>query len=335
MRRIGKPLAFALYAAFAAGLCILQYLHFRGAFSETVPHEHSIALSEPDEPLYLDLNDASAAELARLPGVSRPLAEEITAHRERIGGFTGFQELLEVKGMPEQLYLALGEYLYLTPVETQPSTATTSAASTKASTAESVQTTTETTTAVQFPLDLNAATLEELCQLPGIGEVTASAIIAHRDACGGFYNRMQLLEVSGIGEITLEKILPYLYLPNEQPMPEEPPPAEPEPEPVVIETEPETTVTETVPPTEPFFVDLNTASAEELLRLPGCDEGMAENILHLREMLHGFRNTLELLYADGMTNALYLAWEPYLAVDAEGNQQLPEEETQTEQPASE
>lgn len=50
------------------------------------------------------------------------------------------------------------------------------------------------------------ATREELMTLSGIGEVKADAIIAYRTENGAFQSVEQLLEVSGIGEKTLEKL---------------------------------------------------------------------------------------------------------------------------------
>ena len=56
-------------------------------------------------------------------------------------------------------------------------------------------------------ININTATLEELDTLPGIGPVKAAAIIAWREENGPFRYPEQLLEVSGIGEKTLEELL--------------------------------------------------------------------------------------------------------------------------------
>ena len=50
------------------------------------------------------------------------------------------------------------------------------------------------------PLDLNAATQEELAQLPGIGTELAQRIVEYREANGPFETAEELMEVSGIGE---------------------------------------------------------------------------------------------------------------------------------------
>jgi competence protein ComEA len=55
-------------------------------------------------------------------------------------------------------------------------------------------------------VDLNAATVEELDVLPGVGPVTAAAIIAWRDANGRFTSVDQLGDVDGIGPARLEKL---------------------------------------------------------------------------------------------------------------------------------
>lgn len=55
-------------------------------------------------------------------------------------------------------------------------------------------------------VDLNAATVDELDTLPGIGPVTAAAIVAWRDANGKFTSIDQLGDVDGIGPARLEKL---------------------------------------------------------------------------------------------------------------------------------
>jgi competence protein ComEA len=56
------------------------------------------------------------------------------------------------------------------------------------------------------PLDLNAATLEQLDALPGIGPTTAQAIIDERERRGGFRSVEELLDVRGIGPAKLERL---------------------------------------------------------------------------------------------------------------------------------
>jgi competence protein ComEA len=50
------------------------------------------------------------------------------------------------------------------------------------------------------PIDLNAATVDQLQQLPGVGPVLAQRIIDFRTQHGGFQSVDQLREVTGIGE---------------------------------------------------------------------------------------------------------------------------------------
>ena len=52
-------------------------------------------------------------------------------------------------------------------------------------------------------VSLNSATVEQLDTLPGVGPVTAQAIVAYRTAHGGFQRVEDLLDVKGIGEQTL------------------------------------------------------------------------------------------------------------------------------------
>jgi competence protein ComEA len=65
-----------------------------------------------------------------------------------------------------------------------------------------------------FPIDLNTATQVQLESLPGIGPVTAQAILAFRDQNGPFNAVEELLNVPGIGEKTLESIREWITTGN-------------------------------------------------------------------------------------------------------------------------
>ncbi len=60
--------------------------------------------------------------------------------------------------------------------------------------------------AAEAPISLASATLEQLDTLPGIGPVTAQAIIDHRTEHGPFASVDDLLDVKGIGAATLADI---------------------------------------------------------------------------------------------------------------------------------
>jgi len=59
-------------------------------------------------------------------------------------------------------------------------------------------------------VNINTADKAALMTLDGIGEVKAQAIIDYRGENGPFANVNELLNVSGIGDKTLEKIRPYI-----------------------------------------------------------------------------------------------------------------------------
>ena len=59
-------------------------------------------------------------------------------------------------------------------------------------------------------INVNTAGYYDLMRLPGIGEKRARAILDWREEHGGFSAPEQLLEIRGIGEKTLEGLLPYI-----------------------------------------------------------------------------------------------------------------------------
>ena len=93
-------LRLGLTAVFLCGLLAL-YAHDRAGLTASpvetardVPQEAFMP-----EPAPLDLNTASAEELAELPGIGRELARRIVAYREEHGPFETVEELMEVSGI--------------------------------------------------------------------------------------------------------------------------------------------------------------------------------------------------------------------------------------------
>ena len=55
-------------------------------------------------------------------------------------------------------------------------------------------------------ININTASASELMELNGIGETKAEAIIAYREEHGAFGSTEEIMQVSGIGQGTFDKI---------------------------------------------------------------------------------------------------------------------------------
>jgi competence ComEA-like helix-hairpin-helix protein len=62
------------------------------------------------------------------------------------------------------------------------------------------------------PIDLNAATLQQLEELPGVGPVTAQKILDFRKKSGPFKSVNDLLAIPRISKTKLAKIRPYVFV---------------------------------------------------------------------------------------------------------------------------
>jgi competence protein ComEA len=61
-----------------------------------------------------------------------------------------------------------------------------------------------------IPLDLNRASVEDLCLIPGVGESLARDIVTYREKRKGFRTVGELRQVKGIGETKWEALREYV-----------------------------------------------------------------------------------------------------------------------------
>jgi competence protein ComEA len=128
-------------------------------------------------------------------------------------------------------------------------------------------------------LDLNLATRAELRLLPGVGEKLAERIEAYRILNGPYRSIDELRKVPGIGPLTVERLRPWLVIiaPSVEAkdamvaargvsMPMEKP---------ARSSKKEDSLTEPI--------DVNTASASELQKLPGIGPKLSQRIVDTRE----------------------------------------------------
>ncbi len=147
----------------------------------------------------VDADQASAVELARLPGVGPVLAKRIVAERARSGPFGGLEGLDRVSGIGPALLAQVEPYVAFSapPVP--------AAASVVGSLAHD--------SAAIGLVAINQASAKELESLPGIGPVKARDIVAYRELHGPFATLEQLALVRGIGPAMLARLRPLVMVP--------------------------------------------------------------------------------------------------------------------------
>lgn len=139
----------------------------------------------------IDVDQAGAGDLARLPGVGPGLAKRIVAERARNGRFGGPACLdARVPGVGEAFLRRAGPHLRFSGAECRleaPSAAHRGALGARTA-----------GVACGERVDLNGAGKAELDCLPGIGPARADSILALRTRRGGFRSVEELREVPGV-----------------------------------------------------------------------------------------------------------------------------------------
>jgi competence protein ComEA len=160
--------------------------------------DSSLALTRPLAPgERIDLDQASALEISRLPRVGLRLAKVIVADRLAHGPFGSAEALDRVPGVGPGLIGAIREQVRFSATAAAQVSQTAQAAS-------SVALAPAPESGATLPiLDLNRATAAELERLPRVGPSLAGRIVAFREKYGPFPAVDSLVRVPGIGPGTL------------------------------------------------------------------------------------------------------------------------------------
>ena len=202
--------------------------------------------------------------------------------------------LLQLAPRPQQPGEAPKIQTYVLSTQPGSTTATAIVTTEPARTAVTTCSQTETTVRV-LNTDLNTAQAEDLCTVEGVGETLAQRILDVRTRLGGFTYREQLLEIRGIGNGLLERIMELFVIPGEQKSPQSLPPETTLPDP---EPEPEVTTVTTMQ--ERPFLEMNQMTLEQLRTVPGMTEQAAADILDMRTKIQYYSHPYELLLIESL-----------------------------------
>ena len=193
----------------------------------------------------------------------------------------------------------------------------------------------EVTTTPQFPMDINYATYEALICVPNIGEKTAQNILDFIHEKGVISDMDMLLEINGIGEAKLNDLKRYFYVSDvftvktttttstateskttskATTTPKQTTAVSKTTTPKETNPPKTTTVTTTTPARVRTKVNINTASADELMACLLIDSTQAEEIVSLRDEIGGYSNILEILYCESISDSLYTEIDEYLEI---------------------
>ena len=108
------PMLIAMSAALA--LCLLSAPTSVGATQAPAMDAKTSSVTAPQ----VNLNTASAEQLEKLPGVGPKTAARIVEYRQKNGGFKKVEELMNVRGIGEKLFLRMKNQLTVTAAKPNP-----------------------------------------------------------------------------------------------------------------------------------------------------------------------------------------------------------------------
>ena len=213
----------------------------------------------------VNINAASEAELAAMPGMNFSKAKAAIADRNANGPFKSCEDIDRVNGIGSA---TVEKLLPACTVGDTAAAAPTPAPVTAAPAPQAAPTV--------GIVNINTASEAELAAMPGMNFSKAKAAIADRNANGAFKSCEDIDRVNGIGPATVEKLLPACTVGDTAT-------AAPTPAPVAAEPTPQAAPTGGV-------VNINTASEAELAAMPGMNLSKAKAAIADRNANGAFKS---------------------------------------------
>lgn len=130
--------------------------------------------------LWIDLSQADTTELMKLRGIGPSFSRRIVKYRSLLGGFVAKEQLKEVYGLSDSLYMAIQDQVYV-------------------GLADSLAT-----------VNLNVADYSTLRKHPYISYKVAREIVKSRSKIGKFRSPWDLLVVQGLDSAGISRLSPYI-----------------------------------------------------------------------------------------------------------------------------
>lgn len=162
----------------------------------------------------IDINTASAEELAQLPGIGTVLGQRIVNYREHKGGYQSIDEVSKVYHLSQEVFDEIRQHLVMSPYpESVPvliSSLEPMDQETSRGPAQEADPIPEVVALGPASVDINLADSAQLDAVPGIGPVLSRRIIRYRKLLRYYSNVDQLLHVYGLSEENFALMRPYL-----------------------------------------------------------------------------------------------------------------------------
>lgn len=164
----------------------LPYINIEKSFEEFAEGEQRNQIPKKrnedyEKVLVIELNSADTADLKSIPGIGSYYAKQIVELKENLGGFSSFEQLLEIYKIRDQTLDNLNRY---TTIDTS----------------------------LIKRININKCDLKQLGRHPYLTWQQARIIIAYRDQHGDFNSIEEILKTEVIPDSVYVKIAPYLSI---------------------------------------------------------------------------------------------------------------------------